>query len=158
LLNFRKKGFSLIEVLVVITIIGILASIVLTNLGVARNKAKNTRIMADLSQIRNMAASIESESDPPAYSSLCSGNDLNTTPGSHNYIAQVFLIREDIRTQLKGSGVLTPGTDISCQTNTDGTSYCVNIALLGGGFYCIDSTGYAGTSKPSCSAVNFDCE
>jgi len=60
--NRNTKGFTLIELLVVIFIIGLLASL---SAGVAmsyRNRAKDGRIEATLSQIRKEAALILNES------------------------------------------------------------------------------------------------
>jgi len=47
-----QRGFTLIELLVVIAIIGILSSIVLASLSHARTKAKDTRRISDMEQIR----------------------------------------------------------------------------------------------------------
>ncbi|MDP3901893.1 MAG: type II secretion system protein [bacterium] len=48
-----KKGFTLIELVIVIAIIGILASIVLVGLGGFRGKSRDARRISDLKQVQN---------------------------------------------------------------------------------------------------------
>ena len=49
--HMKNKAFTLIELLVVIAIIGMLAGIVMVNLVSARDKARDVRRMAELSQM-----------------------------------------------------------------------------------------------------------
>ncbi len=46
------KGFSLVELLVVVAIIGVLASIVLANQGMAKAKSRDTRRVSDVGNIQ----------------------------------------------------------------------------------------------------------
>lgn len=52
-MNFRRSGFTLIEMLVVVAIIGLLSSIILVGLGDVRKDARDTRRIADIRQIQN---------------------------------------------------------------------------------------------------------
>lgn len=48
----NKKGFTLVELLVVIAIIGILSTVVMANLNSAKVKARDTKRVSDLLQIK----------------------------------------------------------------------------------------------------------
>lgn len=49
--RYTEKGFTLIELLVVVAIIGLLSSVVLTNLNEARQRARDAKRLSDMRQI-----------------------------------------------------------------------------------------------------------
>ena len=54
--NMKLKGFTLIELLIVIAVIAILATILITNVAGARQKANDTKTLADLSAVQKAIA------------------------------------------------------------------------------------------------------
>lgn len=142
---FSKKlrGFTLIELLVVVAIIGLLASIASVAASEARNKAKNAAIQATLIQVKAQATLILHTDE--AYDNLCdAGNTLNET----DYPNTLGLIEDEVK---KYNG----NQDLTCYALGD--VYCVQSPLAKSGDYCIDSTGYAGTSPADCDGTNYDC-
>lgn len=52
-MKYKHRGFTLIELMVVISIIGMLSSVVLVSLNSARIKANNTKVIQTVQQLRN---------------------------------------------------------------------------------------------------------
>ena len=80
MVNRRRKGFTLIEMLIVIVVIAILALIVIPRLLGAGRKAKEATLRGNLHQIRNAIQQFEADcGDYPAGSA-----DLMTQPAAGN--------------------------------------------------------------------------
>jgi len=75
-MNKKLKGFTLIEMLIVITIIALLASLILVGMGGARAKARDARRIADLRAVQNGLELYYANNS--AYSDATSWTDLKT--------------------------------------------------------------------------------
>jgi len=85
----NKKGFTLIELLVVIAIIGLLSTLAVVALGSAREKARDSKRLADL---KNVQASlelyfVENNSYPVTTGPITLGNDQHRCLGSNGFNA-----------------------------------------------------------------------
>ncbi len=128
----NNKGFTLIEMLVVIAMIGLLSAVVLVALGPSRNKAKDTRIISDINQIRSV---METRYSPTSNTYVITAvNDCAGTSGS-----------TDIDTALKD---ISTNNGSECKINLTATSngYAVSAKTASGGSYCADSSGKVASS------------
>lgn len=137
--DFLKRSFTVIEILLIVAIIGFLASVVLTSLNPKRIRARDVRIQLAIKEISPFAELINGEEK--SYFSLCvDGGGINTTHPA--YGTQLKLIEDEI----KNNG----GDDFFCGVAVN--EYCVYSNLgLASQYFCIDSTGKAGvvTTDPS---------
>ncbi len=80
--NKKQKGFTLLELLVVIGIIGLLASILVINLTSARRRARDTKRVADLRNLQTAAEDYYGRSGkyPSLLSDLVTGNQIPKWP------------------------------------------------------------------------------
>lgn len=131
--NNSQKGFTLIEMLVVIGMIGVLAATVLTALAPSRAKARDARIISGLNQL---SAIVEASFDGNFYpASLPSTAAVTTVVADITTIATVAPTYNISATKIAFA--------ISSPLASDATQY-----------YCVDSTGYRGSSiKKATSGV-----
>ncbi len=72
-LQRKEQGFTIVELLIVIVVIGILAAIVLTTVGGAQRKARNADRQADINSLRTQLEVYETENG--TYPTLTNIND-----------------------------------------------------------------------------------
>ena len=82
--KLNKKGFTIVELLIVIVIIGILATIGFVSFSSAQNKAKKSKAQSTVSQVKSKLGEYFAESnyypkDKAAVSSYLTGNGGATT-------------------------------------------------------------------------------
>jgi prepilin-type N-terminal cleavage/methylation domain-containing protein len=145
-----NRGFTLIELLVVIAIIGLLASIVLVSLNSARLKARDTKILSDANQIRNLMETEYASSGN--YTNVKNGGNWNSCNASSGaYATPTNQACADIIANESGCPV--QGATTMCvyflNTSPDSPDKYTIIAYLPGAsasggasmYYCVGSSG-----------------
>ena len=129
----KQKGFTIIELIVVIAIIAVLASIVLVNVTQYIGKAKDTAVKANIDTIIMNATAMLA--DPTS--------SLSGFLGTYDYTAAAAQISAS-----NGSvdAVATCDAMDAGDCTAAATLICVSSPLVSaGGIYCKDSSGNVGT-------------
>ncbi|MGC9046631.1 MAG: type IV pilin protein [Minisyncoccia bacterium] len=127
----NKKGFTLIEMLIVVAIIGILATIVLGPLGSSRSKAKDAQIISDVRAIQALQES------------------------QYNAVTGVY-IDISTSTQFKSFNQNDKG---QVSYSPDFHAYAIYAPLVTNNNikYCVDSSGASGVTDPNSTPTNGVC-
>ncbi len=133
-----KKGFTLIELLVVIAIIGILAAITVVSVQGPRNKATDTKNLANLRQIASVLEQYAGDN-----------GGYNTTNAPVDDAAE-------LSTHLAAYGTPLPTVSgMTISVPVGGASYCLYVAAAGGAAGGVKCTSGAqctsGTAVTACS-------
>lgn len=131
----KEKGFTLVEILIVVAIIAILASIVLVGLGPFRSRGRDTRRIADLSQVQNGLELYFTKNgvypDASDWATLtatlkAAGIGVNSVPNDPTPTANyVYGLNSDKNSYVLGAK-LEDGSNPALNSDIDGTVYGVN--------------------------------
>ncbi len=123
-----KRGFTLIEILIVVAIIAILASVVLIGLGPVQRQGRDARRISDLQQVQN---GLE------LYYAKCGYYPGGAQPTSPCSAFRQISTWDDVKTALTGSTIgiqilpndPTAGKNYIYATDANGTSYVLGASL-----------------------------
>ncbi len=132
----KNKGFTLVELLIVIAIIGILSSVVISSLGQTRKNADDAKVQSQLSSIRESAELYYiSNGNYGASTFSCTGGMFSDTSSGMSALTNV--------------ANYPTGTILIC--NSGATGWAVQGSLASSTTYwCVDK---AGSSKEKSTSI-----
>lgn len=131
----KNTAFTLVEILVVVAIISLLASMIIYNLVPTRDKAKNARITGDLLEYAKALELYRATNNhfPIATNLSCLGQGYTSTCGSGAGVADNPSLNTALKTYFSGSTLPPLGGNLS--VNMDATTHWT------GASYVSDASG-----------------
>ena len=143
----KSKGFTIIELLVVVAIIAVLAAIVLVNVTGYINQGKNAAVKGNLSTM------------------LTNGAVFYDTNGNYtNFCANAYVLAPSAAVD-SALGLVAGTTAANCKINAANTAWCTcsilktTTAEPANSTFCVDSTGYKKVTQNAnlCGGVGGRC-
>ena len=134
----KLKGFTIIELIVVIAIIAVLSAIVLVNVTSYIAKSKDASIKGNMTTVQTNAAAFYDQQSTNTYVGFSASSGYTTPTGA--------------MTGSEGGTALHEAESVS--------AYCVSITLNAGTYWCTDNTGYVGapTASTTCASGHIACQ
>ncbi len=144
----RKRAFTLIEMMIIVAIIAILFTIVLTQVGKAKQTAQLSALREGLSTFRTEAQTY-ARGQNDSFDGLCSDGAK-----PYAYLMQMLKRVRSQATDLQSEGITCKSNAASYAVDINGllASYDLNETL------CVDGTGYKGIGKVDASSSFITCE
>jgi prepilin-type N-terminal cleavage/methylation domain-containing protein len=130
----KQQGVTLIELLTVIVIIGILASVVLVSLDLARKRARDSTVQRQMSELRNIAEASFDWQDGYERLENMVGDDTTELEKIKSYILEVGTEETEY-----------DGDIFDIKFSTDDKNYCAWARFISEPteIFCVDSSGRA---------------
>jgi prepilin-type N-terminal cleavage/methylation domain-containing protein len=156
-MNNYKKGFTLVELLLVIVIIGLLSAVVVVSLTDSRKKGSDAGVKNNLSAARSQGEVFynTNTSAPNSYTSVCTNGVVGGAQG-----VGLAVLTAAKAVGLSSYAVGASGTTTTATCNDSATAWAAEVPLKGGGMWCVDSTGRSlKKNDTSLTALNgyYDC-
>lgn len=118
-------GFTLVELLAVLTIISLMAVIVLVRMGTGKEEGRDTGIKASLTEVRKAAEILYTNNVPVSYEGVCDDSDGSLANSGDFGRIENFIERNN--------------GEVSCKDSDE--AYAVISSLNRGNCWCVDSEG-----------------
>ena len=152
-LNKVKKGFTLVELLVVISIIGILSATIFVGAQSYRKRAKDDRIKSDLMQFRALAETEyeknEGTGDAGTYKNVRYLRVPSESPTPGTYRPEWRSLMDDIANN--GGSLNASWLDLPGSNPLDYTKFAA-ASTLNNGTWCVDSSNYSASGTTAASS------
>lgn len=162
--NKLNNGFTLIELMVVISIIGVLSSVTISSLASTRLKARDAKIIQQVNQMRTLLEFEKSDSN--SYANLLPLNWVSTQAGCNGFFSGTYAAKAR---EICGAIVTNSASNFAGATsfayfgpNTGTYSVVSNysiMAYLPGAqvFYCVGSSGRNSKNTTTTAWTNPGC-
>jgi prepilin-type N-terminal cleavage/methylation domain-containing protein len=133
-----QRGFTLVELLVVLSIMSFFASVVITSVTGARSRGVDSSIRQTMNNMRTQAQLYYENQTPFSYANVC----LNDT---------------QIAKSISEVNRLSQATVVGLCSDSlagNGSTWAFASSLKGGGFWCVDGTGVARSKDQSGSSYD----
>lgn len=143
--NFLREkwsGFTLVELLVIIAIIGLISSILAAGIKGQLDRARDARAKSNMNQLRIEAVEIRQDYGSYDPSILCCDGP-SCKP-------EVVKNCDEVESLVKIEPVINSTTN----------EFCIYVKLSSGLYFCLDSAGVAGEfdSVDNCTSTSYSCK